>query len=201
MPVESGSLSRSSCRRFSYASFFGKIPTPRNGNLFESYHKAGDGVILTFMNIRTVDSTLIHWSRRISMPTARVGLFVVFFWFGALKVLGLSPASPLVHALFDATFLHTVLDISFDAFILGFGLLECLIGILFLIRGAERAVIPVLFLHMITTIMPLFLLSGETWSGFMVPTLEGQYIIKNVLIIAAAIGIAAHLHPMKGKRQ
>jgi len=30
----------------------------------------------------------------------------------------------------------------------------------------------------------------------MVPTLEGQYIIKNLALIAVAIGIASHLHPM-----
>jgi hypothetical protein len=36
-----------------------------------------------------------------------------------------------------------------------------------------------------------------TWSGFLVPTLEGQYIIKNLVVIAAAIGIAAQLYPLK----
>ncbi len=86
---------------------------------------------------------------------------------------------------------------TFETFFILFGLFECLIGILFLIRGAERIVIPLLFMHMATTFMPLFMLREETWSGFMVPTLEGQYIIKNLLIIAAAVGVAAHLHPMK----
>lgn len=85
----------------------------------------------------------------------------------------------------------------FSTFIVLFGLFECVIGILFLIRGTERVVIPLLFLHMITTIMPLFVIPAATWSGFLIPTLEGQYIIKNILIIAAAIGIAAHMHPMK----
>jgi len=49
---------------------------------------------------------------------------------------------------------------------------------------------------MVTTFMPLFLVTSATWSGMMVPTLECQYIIKNLLIIAAAVGIAAHLHPL-----
>ncbi len=62
----------------------------------------------------------------------------------------------------------------------------------------ERLVIPLLALHMITTFMPLFLLPSITWAGFFVPTLEGQYIIKNLVIIAAAIGIAAQLHPLPG---
>jgi uncharacterized membrane protein YkgB len=145
------------------------------------------------MPFHAIDVRLIHFFRRISMPVARFGLFVVFFWFGLLKVVGLSPATELVQQLFA----QTVDFISFSHFIILFGLFECLIGILFLIRGAERVVIPLLFLHMITTFLPLFLLPSETWSGFLVPTLEGQYIIKNLVIIAAAIGIAAHLHPVK----
>jgi uncharacterized membrane protein YkgB len=76
-------------------------------------------------------------------------------------------------------------------------LFECLIGILFLIKGAERIVIPLLFIHMLTTFGPLIFLPSETWHSFLVPTLEGQYIIKNLIIIALGIGIAAHLHPLK----
>ncbi len=144
------------------------------------------------MSIRTIDLELIHFYRRVSVPIARFGLFVIFFWFGILKVIGLSPASPLVQSLFE----RTISFMSFDTFIVLFGLFECLIGVLFLIRGCERIVIPMLFLHMLTTFMPLFLLPSITWSGFLVPTLEGQYIIKNLVIIATGIGIAAHLHPL-----
>ena len=144
------------------------------------------------MSIRSIDIRLIHFFRRVSIPVARFGLFVVFFWFGLLKVIGLSPASGLVQRLFE----QSIPFVSFHSFLIFFGLFECLIGILFLIHGAERLVIPLLFIHMITTFGPLFLLPQETWSGFLTPTLEGQYIIKNLVIIAAGIGIAAHLHPL-----
>ena len=144
------------------------------------------------MSVQSFDLALIRFFRNISIPVARIGLFVVFFWFGLLKVLGLSPASGLVERLFE----RSIPYVSFHMFLIFFGLFECLIGILFLIKGAERAVIPLLFIHMVTTFGPLFLLPQETWSGFLVPTLEGQYIIKNVVIIAAGIGIAAHLHPL-----
>ena len=148
------------------------------------------------MNIRSIDVNLIHFFRNISIPLARVGLFIVFFWFGALKVIGLSPASQMVMDLFE----KTIPFMEFGTFIVLFGLFECLIGLLFLIKGCERVVIPLLVLHMITTFMPLILLTGETWSGFMVPTMEGQYIIKNILIIASAIVIAAHLEPFGRSR-
>jgi uncharacterized membrane protein YkgB len=144
------------------------------------------------MNIRTIDHALILFFRHLAEPVARFGLFIVFFWFGLLKVLGLSPASGLVERLFE----NTIPFMSFTSFLILFGLFECLIGLLFLIRGYERLVLPLLLIHMITTVMPLFFLSGETWSAFLVPTLEGQYIIKNIVIIAVAIGVAARLHPL-----
>lgn len=136
------------------------------------------------------DVKLIHFFKRITVPVSRWALFIVFFWFGFLKVLGLSPASGVVERLFD----QTVPFMNFGMFLILFGLFECLIGVLFLIKGAERTVIPLLFIHMITTFGPLFFLPQETWSGFLVPTLEGQYIIKNLVIIATAIGVASHLH-------
>lgn len=145
------------------------------------------------MTIQSFDSKLIRFFRRISLPSARFGLFVVFFWFGALKVLGLSPASGLVQSLFE----QTISFMPFHVFLIGFGIFECIIGILFLIKGMERVVIPLLLIHMITTFGPLVYLPSESWQSFMVPTLAGQYIIKNLVIVAAGIGIAAHLHPLK----
>lgn len=147
------------------------------------------------MTIDAIDFKLITFCKKVSIPVARIGLFIVFFWFGILKVVGLSPASTLVQNLFE----QTVPFMTFPTFIVLFGLFECLIGVLFLIKGAERVVLPLLAFHMATTFMPLMLLPTETWSGFLVPTLEGQYIIKNVVIIAAAMGIAAHLHPLHRK--
>ncbi len=148
------------------------------------------------MKLKTFDIELIHFFRRVSEPVARFGLFVIFFWFGILKVIGVSPASPLVQALFE----KTISAMPFSVFIILFGLFEMLIGILFLVKGYERVVIPLLFFHMTTTFMPLFLVQDATWSGFLVPTLEGQYIIKNLVVIATAIGIASHLHPLQRKQ-
>jgi len=144
------------------------------------------------MSLESFDFKIISFFRMISVPFSRFALFVVFFWFGILKVIGLSPASEVVQNLFN----QTVPFIAFPTFLILFGLFECLIGILFLIRGAERVVIPLLFIHMFTTFGPLVLLPSETWQAFFVPTLEGQYIIKNLVIIAAALGIASHLTPL-----
>lgn len=147
------------------------------------------------MSVENFDLRLIRLSKDFFIPITRFGLFVVFFWFGLLKVIGLSPASGLVQKLFE----QTIPFMDFGTFLVLFGIFECLIGILFLVRGAERVVIPLLFIHMITTFGPLVLLPQESWSGFMVPTLAGQYIIKNLVLIAAAIGIAANVRPLAGR--
>lgn len=147
------------------------------------------------MSLKNIDHYILHTIRMISLPVSRIAIFVVYFWFGILKVLGTSPANPLVMNLQH----HLLPFIGFNEFILLFGLFEMLIGVIFLIRGLERASIALLMIHMIMTILPLFVLPQITWQGFLTPTLEGQYIIKNLVIIATAIGIAAHSHlrPLK----
>jgi uncharacterized membrane protein YkgB len=140
-----------------------------------------------------LDGGLITFFQKIHLPFSRFALFVVFFWFGLLKVLGESPASGVVERLFE----NTIPVMSFDTFFIIFGLFECLIGLLFLIRGAERIALTLLVIHMITTVGPLVLLPGETWSSFMVPTMEGQYIVKNLVILATALTVATHLKPRR----
>jgi uncharacterized membrane protein YkgB len=149
------------------------------------------------LHIDTFDEKIIHFLRRISVPAARIALFVVFFWFGILKVLELSPAGPLVIQLLQ----RTIPFMNPELFLRLFGGYEMLIGLVFLIPKGERTAIALLVPHMIMTFGPLVLLPQVTWSGFMVPTLEGQYIIKNLVIIAAAFGIAAHLHPLHAPRR
>jgi uncharacterized membrane protein YkgB len=142
------------------------------------------------------DYWLIHLLRRISIPFARLSLFIVFFWFGILKIIGTSPANPMVADLLNATMPF----MSWETFIILFSIYEILIGISFLIPRMERAAIALLIPHMIMTSLPLFFLPMMTWQGFLTPTLEGQYIVKNLVIIALAMGIAAHLHPFAKKK-
>lgn len=127
------------------------------------------------------------------MPAARIALFVVFFWFGFLKLTGVSPAGDLAEALAAKTIGDDLFDFSFKAL----ALLECFIGVLFLVPKAVRIVIPLLFLHMAVVCAPLILVPEMTWQSFLVPTLEGQYIIKNIVIIALAFGVAANTRPLK----
>ncbi|MCC7432647.1 hypothetical protein IT412_03930 [Candidatus Peregrinibacteria bacterium] len=146
--------------------------------------------------LEKLDHQIIKHSGMHFTTVGRLALFIVYFWFGLLKVLGLSPASPLVAALLE----KTIPFLTPDQFIFYFGLLEMLIGLLFLIPRLSRVVIAILVLHLITTAGPLFLLPQITWQGFLIPTLEGQYIIKNLLIIATAMGIVGGLKPWKSQK-
>jgi len=148
------------------------------------------------MNIKTVDLKIIDWLRRSYLPIARGAVFIIYFYFGLLKLLGDSPATPLAHALADKTIGAANFDVAFTIL----AIFECIIGILFLFPKLTRIVIPLLLIHMIIVCSPLFLLPGQAFTKPFVPTLEGQYIIKNVAIIALAIGVAAQTPPLRGKR-
>ena len=131
--------------------------------------------------------SLIEVSKRIALPLSRVSIFVIYFWFGSLKLFDSSPANPLVESLLN----RTLPFVSFGQFIIFLGAVEILIGIMFLIPKFEKAAIVILVLHMITTFMPLFLLPPIAWVRFLVPTLEGQYMIKNIITLALAVNIVS----------
>lgn len=140
-----------------------------------------------------LDLQIIAFFRRTFVPVARVSIFLIFFWFGLIKILGLSSASPLAEALTA----KTVGMQYFDVLFIGLAVTECIIGILFLFPKATRIVIPLLLGHMLIVCSPLVLVPEFTWQSFMVPTLEGQYIIKNAVVVAVAIGIAASTQPLR----
>lgn len=141
---------------------------------------------------RFFDVRFIRGARSLHLPFARVALFVVYFWFGILKVFGVSPANPLVGDLLT----KTMPFLDFDRFIVFFGFFEMVIGVCCLIPGLVRISTLLLSMHMMMTMMPLVLLPEVAWAGAFVPTLEGQYIIKNLAIIAVAISIVSQMrHP------
>lgn len=115
----------------------------------------------------------------------RGSLFIIFFWFGLLKVLGVSPAHDLVVALTEVTLPF----ISPGAFLIALGLIEMAIGVLFLFPKWTKYALPVLLVHMFTTFGPLVFLPDAAWQSFLVPTLVGQYILKNLALIALAFAI------------
>jgi uncharacterized membrane protein YkgB len=146
--------------------------------------------------LESFDECIINNAQKIFPIFSRVALFIVYFWFGLLKVIGYSPAGPLVEELLK----KTIPFLTANQFIFYFGCLEMLIGVLFLIPKFSRVVIFILAIHMITTAGPLVMLPQIAWQTWFVPTLEGQYIIKNLLIISTAIGIVTGIQPWKAQK-
>ena len=114
----------------------------------------------------------------------RLPLFIIFFWFGLLKVIELSPARQLI---IDTVFWMPFL--SAEAWVIVIGYWEMLIAIFFLTKRTTFLAMILLFLQMSGTFMPLILLPDISFqsSNPLLPTLEGQYIIKNLIIITSAI--------------
>lgn len=151
---------------------------------------------MTQTNLAKIDHKIILFFKKSYLVVARLSLFVVFFWFGFIKLIGISSAAPMAIALTD----KTVGLEYFNVLFISIALLECVIGILFLFPKAVKITIPLLAFHLLIVSAPLVLLPELTWQSYLIPTLEGQYIIKNLVIIAVAFGIAANSEPLsKGK--
>ena len=114
----------------------------------------------------------------------RIPLFIIFFWFGLLKVLDLSPATELI---IDTVFWMPFLSPENWTIVIGWW--EMAIGICFLSKKTTLLAMVLMFLQMTGTFMPLVNLPEITFqsSNPFLPTLEGQYIIKNIIIITAAL--------------
>lgn len=148
----------------------------------------GVGLLSRFNKRRLrTENTFFYFLRRISLPLSRIAFFIVFFWFGILKMMELSPSHAVVHTIYE----HTAWFIPWNIFIVLFGGYECLIGVILLFPGKEKWALYMLIPHAVTTFAPLVILPGLVWKSFLVPNLIGQYIIKNLVIIALAIFIAS----------
>lgn len=143
--------------------------------------------------ITKFDIKFINFLQRYRLLIARIAIFLVYTWFGILKLLDKSPAGPIAETLVSKTFGIQY----FDTLFIILAVLEVIIGILFLFPKAIRVVFLLLLVHLIIVCSPLILVADQSWNGLLTPTLEGQYIIKNVLIVALAVAIAANTKPIK----
>lgn len=138
----------------------------------------------TVRRLEALDRAIADWMGRWGLPTLRVALGVVFVWFGGLKVVGVSPAAQLVA--------ETVYVVPAALFVPILGIWEVLIGVCLLYRPLIRLGILLLFLQLPGTFLPLVLLPDVAFTT--VPyglTVEGQYIIKNLVIIGAALVVGS----------
>lgn len=136
---------------------------------------------------------VIEWKAKNGIFILRFSLGIIFIWFGFLKYFpNLSTAETIAS--------DTISAISFDFIKPGFSMpflatWECVIGLGILSGKKMHYILMLLYLQMAGTLIPLFIFPDLTWTSTpFVPTLLGQYIIKNFVLISAGIIPGAICH-------
>ena len=149
---------------------------------------------LEVTRLGTIDRQIAGWMQRNGMRILRYALAVVFIWFGLLKPLGMSPAETLVK--------NTVYFLPPDVFFPILGWWEVAIGVGLLYRPLNRLALGLLFLQMPGTMLPLLLLPEVCFTSAPFGlTMEGQYIIKNIVLIGAALVVGGTVREVSSPKQ
>jgi uncharacterized membrane protein YkgB len=149
-----------------------------------------DRKTLSGNSLSRFETIIAQWLAAHSILFLRMAVGIIFFWFGVIKFFpDQSSAEDLA--------VRTIRKISFGKISAHNSLMilatwECIIGIGCIMHKFMRLTLTLLFLQMLGTVMPLFFFPGSTFKSVpLVPTLEGQYILKNIVIIASAIVLLA----------
>lgn len=138
----------------------------------------------------SADQSITRWMAQNGIFLLRVSIGIIFIWFGALKFFpGASPAENLAGSSIE------ILSFGLVPASIGLPILatwECLIGIGMFVPRFMRFTILLLYVQMIGTFSPVVILPDVVFkTAPLVLTIEGQYIIKNVVVIASALVIGA----------
>ncbi|MBI3881923.1 MAG: DoxX family membrane protein [Verrucomicrobia bacterium] len=137
-----------------------------------------------------VDRALTGWMARHGVTLLRLSLGVVFLWFGFLKFFpSVNPPEEIA--------VRTIHKLSFGVIpdpvaVVLLATLESVIGIGLIAGRFLRFILFLLFAQMLGTLTPLFLFPSEAFSHVpYAPTMLGQYVIKNIVFLSAALVIGA----------
>ncbi|MBN2486300.1 MAG: DoxX family membrane protein [Bacteroidales bacterium] len=133
-----------------------------------------------------IDVAATKWMAKHGLLLLRLSIGIIFFWFGFLKFFeGLSPAEGIAIRTIDKL---TFFLLPEKVIIYWLATWEVLIGIGLLLNIYLRATLLLLYLQMIGTFTPLFLFPSEVFHVFPIAlTIEGQYIVKNLVVVSAGI--------------
>lgn len=136
--------------------------------------------------LKDFDYRFIQLMRNHGIAVLRVFLGVVFLWFGALKIAGVSPVADLIA--------DTYSFLPLDGFVKFLGVWEVLIGIGLIFKKCLRVTLALLWLQMLGTfVAPVFNFTLFFEGGnLLLPTMDGEFVIKNLVLIAAGLVIGGH---------
>jgi uncharacterized membrane protein YphA (DoxX/SURF4 family) len=140
--------------------------------------------------VRTLEQLAVRWLVAHSIAILRVSLGAVFFAFGLLKYFpGVSPAQDLVE---QTTNILTFGLVPGSVALVAVATLECVIGLCLISGRGLRAAVYMLSVQLIGILSPAVLLAARLFDGpHGAPTLEGQYVLKDVILVGAALVIAS----------
>ncbi|MFF3974981.1 DoxX family membrane protein [Streptomyces rubiginosohelvolus] len=126
---------------------------------------------------------------RVSPTVLRICVGLVFAWFGVLKFI---PGASAAEGFATGAMTEMTMGlIPAPACLLLLAVLETGIGLALLTGFLIRWALAAFFLHMAGVFLSLLVLPDAAWNTAGVPTLEGQYVIKNIVLVAACLHLAA----------
>ena len=139
-----------------------------------------------------LDRSLIQFMRAHGIRLLRIALGVVFIWFGLLKVMGSSPVAELVA--------RTVYWVSPTFFVPFLGCWEVIVGVGLLFALALRLTLLLFWFQMAGTFLVLVLRPEIAFQGGnpLLLTTEGEFVIKNLVMIAGGIVVGGTVSPKSG---
>jgi uncharacterized membrane protein YkgB len=137
------------------------------------------------MTLDRIDRRVVSVLRRYSVPALRISLSIVFLWFGALKVFGVSPVADLVAS--------TVYWLEPEQVVMALGVLELAVGVGLLLRVALRLVLLALVAQLIGTFLVLVIQPGIAFQNGnpLLLTVEGEFVVKNLVLITAGLVVGS----------
>lgn len=147
--------------------------------------------------LENFDRHFIGFAQKYYAWIARLSLFIIYFYFGLLKLIGASPANELAIGFASKMGMRAYADELY----ITLAIIECLIGLLILAPRLTRIALFIMFGHMLLVSAPIVLYPEATWQAPLAPNLEGQYIIKNAALVALALGLVAHTTPLAGSKK
>jgi hypothetical protein len=124
-------------------------------------------------------------SKKVPDPTfLRLSAGTIYFFFGFQKFFpDLSPAEMLAS---QSIMRLTANIVDANTALFWLAILECTIGLSFLFKIGMRWLFFIFLFHQASTFLPLFMFPEITFKiAPFAPTLEGQYILKNLVSLAA----------------
>ena len=132
-----------------------------------------------------IDATLTGWLRRWSIPALRISVAIVFIWFGALKIFGVTPVTDLVAS--------TVYWVDPDWCVPALGVAEVVVGLGLAFRVALRSVLALFAAQMVGTFLLLLVLPEVALQDGnpLLLTVEGEFVVKNLVLLSAGMVVGA----------